>query len=524
MRKIIITAAMVLADLMSPAHAQDGVKAPVRAPIPSPAPSLGARDPNASPFLQCDGATGHVGTGEMVARLVALTATAGFSEFGTRNDDPSKRVFGTPGAAACDAALAQEGNKRRRAALALARTVHLIEAEQFEAALVSARQVPVVAEIDTDWGMKHMIGPAAALFEANILLRLGRSAEAEDVAMRGGLAAGMDVIGMVRFVSYASLTDRMTEDKRAFLTRAERLVPVASWQLLEARAQTGDFAGASRYVAAAQEANKPFLPNPEEWFAVDALQAVYAVMAGDTTTAATLTASSRATMADMIAAGKVARSAPNVTVTDERHAFVDIALQRARGDAAGAQRAFAARGNWLQVPASARIALAEQLRAVGPLREGLLAVAPADQRSEERAARAALLTHASRTPYMYAIAKNYMADSKYERAASMVWRIGDKPYFLVRRRGNVPRLSELVDVMPKLLGNAGGEALLLHCALIAQSRGMDGFVIPRRTVADIASVRFGKIGTPGFPDMATLNAAQVIAELSPHMPRPVQSR
>ena len=115
-----------------------------------------------------------------------------------------------------------------------------------------------------------------------------------------------------------------------------------------------------------------------------------------------------------------------------------------------------------------------------------------------------------------------MNDAEFAALSRNVWKT-DKSKYLLKSTGKEKYVGEAV-YMREIIGVPAGEALLLHCALLARSRGKTGFVLmPVRSRLDSAVVRFGAPGEKGFPADATFDAATVIAALSVEMPEPAKA-
>ena len=87
--------------------------------------------------MQCDGNPNNMSAGELVVRLVTITAIVGLLAPSPEQPDASKRQFGEAGVAACTELLEgpkREGNAERRIPLILARALHRIEARDYASA------------------------------------------------------------------------------------------------------------------------------------------------------------------------------------------------------------------------------------------------------------------------------------------------------------------------------------------------------------------------------------------------------
>jgi hypothetical protein len=481
-----------------------------------------------SPFIQCDGQTGHVSAGESLLRLLAVTATAGLSETAMRRDNPAGRLSGAEGAAACDRALAADDNPFRRARLGFARTIHYLEAGRADDAVRSARDYPAqIGARGAEWGIARTLGSTAASLEAEALLRAGRIEEAEDAAVRAANAAGLEIVGLNRTIPYLFLTPRLNAEKLQVLERMARLFPERLAFLAHAQAWAGNHRAAAAALGAFIENIRAALPaNAPRLADAVAMQAMFTALAGDLAEARRLATVAQTELEAGLAAGSVSQS--QRATAEEELALVQIIGHAAEGRMAEARRLFPGRGEWRLTPRGAVVTVMERLQAgiETSERTGLLAQDPAQIRREEFANYVNQLRNQERIRGLYLWAAFQAADDDYRGTARRAWRISPRPGYLVRNNPTTgwpegSRFEALSGTANATGSLADGEALLLHAALIARSRGLTGFaVVPRRTHTTEMRLRFGNIGEPGFPAQATLDASQVIAALAPHIPEP----
>lgn len=101
-----------------------------------------------------------------------------------------------------------------------------------------------------------------------------------------------------------------------------------------------------------------------------------------------------------------------------------------------------------------------------------------------------------------------------------MWKVGAKPRYLLRKAADNTTTFDTIDVSP-LAGLESGEALLLHAALIAKTRGKRGFmVMPFRKNIEWSRVLFVNPDDPGIPADAVFDVEKVIVDLSPAIPAP----
>jgi hypothetical protein len=447
-----------------------------------------------------------------------------------RRDNPAGRLSGAAGAEACDRALGADDNPFRRARLGFARTIHYLEADRAEDAVRSARDYPAqIGARGEEWGIARTLGSAATALEAEALFRAGRIEEAEDVAVRAADAAGLEIVGLNRTTPYLFLTPRLGEAKRQVLERIARLLPDRLVVLAHMQSFAGDHRAAAATFGAFVETLRAALP-PDSPRIPDvlAMQAVFTGLAGDMTEAGRQATAAQAQLDAGLRAGLV--DAPQHARADELLALEQVIAQAAEGRMAEARRLFSGRGEWLQTPRAVIVTIMERLEAgIEPgERSGLLARAPAEVRQEAFANYANQMRNPERIHGLYTWAAYQALDADYRGDARRVWRISPRPAFLVTNNPTAgwpdgSRFEALSGTANATGSLADGEALLLHAALIARSRGLTGFaVVLRRTHTTEMKLRFGNIGEPGFPAQATVDAGQVIATLAPHIPEPTR--
>jgi hypothetical protein len=154
-------------------------------------------------------------------------------------------------------------------------------------------------------------------------------------------------------------------------------------------------------------------------------------------------------------------------------------------------------------------------------RKGILKETPDALRAKQLADSLATLTQAKTMEKLYDRVAVIAQRGDYTSNASAVWKAGEKPKFLLEKQPKEKRDYEAVASYPRFMGLAAGEALILHCALIARHRGAAGFVLfPSRNRLDIAGVQFIDAGNQDFPRSVMFEPETVIAALSQHIPEP----
>ncbi len=492
----------------------------------TPAPS---KKETGSAWVQCDGQPADMSVGEAAAYLLAITATGGIVGGlvgAPETGDVAKRLKGAEGVAACDQALARETADLRKVQLQLARGVHRIEAKDYDAALADIRGAAAAAPgpaAEPDF--KRTMGVSIMELEAAALVRQGKTAEAEKLALAMAEIAPYDVLTQLRALSYANLTADMTPEKQAFFDRFARIYPPALFARYEAKLWAGDFAGAAADLERFDALHKAFFSDAEPMTLSLARRSAAYMLAGDLKRSDEVAVEARAAVEKLIRSGKASESASVISQAEELLDFQAVGRKLADGKVAEARASFAARSRWLAPKAPAVAVLTERLQAGASPAEltGALARTPADIRAEGLAIEAAALAEpADETKALFGALRPYVKNghAAYTRA---VWNTG-KSRYLVKRTEKSKYNGELMFAYGAY-GQAGGEAILLHAALMARHRGHAGFMMgPTRSKLDNTLVMFGDPGGPGMVDGMVLDAGEVIRALSPEMPEPVKRR
>ena len=476
-----------------------------------------------SVFLRCDGAPAHRTAAETAGRLLLIMATAGLAGPGELRDT-SKRLKGGEAVTACDAALAGESDAIRKVQLTLARAVHQIEAKNFEAALSDARNAPALAGKDgEELGFKHSLLLSSYDLEAQALVRLNRPAEAEIAALKLAAASPYDLLAQQQAARFIGLTPAMTPDKQVFLDRYARIAPRGLFQLANAAEWTGDYKASAEalkayleLVAAFSNEKEPAPPMP----AIEARLAVVLALAGDLTRSDEIAAGARKKVDDMVRSGKALTMQNVIAEAEEFLDFQAIVVKAASGDIAPARVAFTGRTRWLSPTAAVVADLTARLRNGAKPAEltGALARDPAEIRSTGLAALAGSIAETANAEAMlYAAIRPLMSADQYSYWNSDIRDVADSDY-LVKRKPKDNYTGEFF-YMKRPNGIATGDALLMHCALLAKHRGLKGFVVfPARQRLEAAYMQFGNPDQPGFPALAFLDADTVIAALAAEFP------
>jgi hypothetical protein len=493
-----------------------------------------AEKPDGSSFVQCDGKPAKLTAGELAAVLLAITVTGGIVGGlvgAPETADSAKRLTGADGVAACDAALGSESDPFRRVELTLAKAIHELEAGHPEMALALARSAPDLAgDRKEDLGFRRSLKLSAMELEAAALLRLGKPAEAEATAFRMAAAAPYDLITFLRAASYADLTADMTPAKLAFFDQYQRLLPRALLSRFEARQWSGEWSASAHDLEMMTAAYDAFRPEPEPGMGLtDARKAVAYMLAGDMERSNSLAFQARQQVDDMVKSGKALEFASQASLAEELIDFQGVGRMLAEGKAKQARAAFAARGRWLAPTPPAVALLTERLRSGAAAEEltGALSREPSAIRADALTAKAAALKEKTDKPgVLFAAIRTPMASGNWSSLSRTVWRIEKQPALFLKKTPKDRFKGEMLFAYSYAAnGSALGEAMMMHCAVVAKSRGKAGcMLVPYRDKLYATFVLVGSPGDPGLEPALMMNADSVMAELGMVFPKPVPRR
>lgn len=494
---------------------------------PVAAQSAPAPEKPVSPFILCDGRTGHVGLAATLGRLVLLTATAGLSEVATATNDETRRLNGAAAAKACDAALDQEHDNLRRAQLATAKAVHLMEAGSLDDALAAARSVGAAAgPLAQEWGYQRTFAPRTLLLEAAIQVRRKDAEAAQAAAVRAISLAPYDVALAKLGARYLTLTSTFDADKDRALTQAGTLLPELIPTRAGALVKQGRFSDAYAALTAAEDINVPFFDDlPTQEF--DAYRALLLALADRGPESDALATKVQDSLSALSGTAFMVQHASVVAGASEILSMRSILRDAANGHGKEARATFRAHGPWLLAPSEVVPTVVDRLRTGAQPDEltGTLAETGDAIELRYRTQRLAALSDPKAVAIEYRQPFYYASTAEFARASGATWKVGEKPKFLLKHTKDQLAATDVLDTLPSVDGLPAGEAILLQAALIAKTRGQQGFVlkIGRHSIA-ITALRFGNIGTPGIPALFAFNADTVIADISPHIPQPTPSR
>ncbi len=516
--RFLLGSALALQIIIAPAMAAE--KKTVAAPVEPKGPSL---------HVQCDGYPNNMTAGESAARLLgAVTLLALFAP-PPESADPKSRKFGAEGVDACSQILAgekTEGNQRRRIELMQARALHKIEAKDYEGALgdvAMARQDSAAAGLPGDPFYSRSAVLGMDQIKSAALIRQKKPADAVNAAYRqfDGAKYQYWVLSQMNYYGAfvkadnpaAPLLDR-------YNSHMQRVQPDGATGRAARLADLGRFAEAAKLVEAALDVHIAFKPdNMSSYY--HAVSSVNHALAGDWQKAETRAAEARQNDTARVAAGKPDELRSEIA---ELLDLYEILKLHRDGNLNAARRMFTGRSAWL---APSLGALMETNRRLAPGASaddkiGLLALTP-DQMWEERetSVMAQLLAKDADNKTLFYMPNSGMTGGGWETYSKKVWNTEKKSKILRDpNEKNGIMVAGLYDLYGQFLAQT--DALLLHSALVAKSKGHTAFYFNPvfKEGYSLAQVRFGKAGDPGLPAELVLNPDDVIAQLEAVIPRP----
>jgi hypothetical protein len=152
---------------------------------------------------------------------------------------------------------------------------------------------------------------------------------------------------------------------------------------------------------------------------------------------------------------------------------------------------------------------------------GALAHSPEDLWKEHvQTSRAKLLATDSDNKTLFALLPGERPGKIYQALSKTVWRTDKSKMILPKKADAKSRLE--VMYLPMVDPVAALDAYVLHAALIARSRGQQGFVFMPVITGRLIAGAFlsGNRGDKGLPPELFIDANDVIAKLSPLIPQP----
>jgi hypothetical protein len=470
-------------------------------------PVEATRPPSA--YVRCDGLPDNVTAGETAARLLGAVTLLGLFAPAHEAPDASQRLAGAEGLAACNEALASESNDIRRVQLIQAIAIHHIEAGHYDEAIAAARQSESDRPAFTATSPFRLSMHLSALeIEALALAAGDHVDEAVTKALEMAAAAPYDLNNQLRALRYVHLAARFGPAEQRFYENLVRLYPAAVVDRAVARAMAGDFQGAAEDYRLWLDVERSTIGKPEMVGLANA--ALIHALAGDAARAEELAGQAREALHE----GETTAYAP---VASEILDLYQIWKTAHEGRTADARLLFVNRASWLRPSAAAVAEVARQLRQGLPADvTGPLAADPAHYRTELLARR---LSEVKDVKTVFRVRRGFYSQSSYDHFGGNVWRAGQSRY--LANADNDRLHARMVNVARDGYGTPANYALLLHSALAAQAQGKQAFMfLPGQTSNTAAFVRFGNPGDENLIAPLSLDAARVIADLGPVIPRP----
>ncbi|MET0310333.1 MAG: hypothetical protein ABW023_16630 [Sphingomonas sp.] len=489
--------------------------------------ATGAEDKPGSLYLQCDGQPNNMTTGESAARLLGAVTLLGLFAPRVEAADASKRKFGAEGVSVCTALLdgeKKEGNPSRRVDLLLGRAIHQIEAKNYQAAITDAglaRREAEAAGLMSDPYYARSQGRAFGLVEAAALYRLDRVDEARDTALRDTTAARHSFMNLISVPSYLLGGYTPSETESAYIGWRARAGVTGAALSAKRLEEWGKFAEAAQVRDALADFNLAATPDLQS-SALLAQAAVTHALAGNDAIAAERAAAARTNFEKRRDEGKPEGNGSEIVELLDLYSILHTAKA---GDLKTARRLFAARSQWVAASFGCVVEATRRLRDGAAADEmiGGLANAPETMRKDrDTATRAETLAKDTDNKTLFWLLPGVDPAKRYEAVSKQVWRT-DKSKLLLQ----VKDTDQVKFKMERLFlygfdTDVLVDAYALHAALLAKSRGQQGFVIMPSLVGGtlIANFRTGNRGEPGLPDVLFNDADEVIADLSKIIPDP----
>jgi hypothetical protein len=433
----------------------------------------------------------------------------------------AERRFGAEGVAACTRAMEDgqgKSNDRRRSRLLLARAIHQIEANDLDAALADVRRFPAAGgALAAEPNFGRSLALSALDLEATILMRKGDLAGAEATGLKMAAASPYDLITQLRASRFITRSQPMTAARTAFYDRMSLMFPDGRMLYAATLRWQGDHAGAAHQ----QQLLLALVEPTATLQTVRALAALDLLMAGQGSAAQPLFDAAREINEREAAGTPDVNGRDAITRTDEILAFAALVKSMQAGDIAGARKAFAARERWMAVPVPTVAMVATRLRAGAAPADltGALARDPETMKADTLKREIEGVTKAE-PKTLYGAIRPFLTDGSYSGLARGVNEVAKSKFMPVKQ--DTLRGERVVIIGGS--GVAATEAVYLHSALVARSRGLTHFaILPGGINFGSARVLFDKPGGPTTPPEAYFEVDKVIADLGPRFtPPPVR--
>lgn len=489
-------------------------------------PAIAGNDKPGSAYVQCDGQPDNVTDGETAARLIGAVTLLGLFAAPHEAADASKRKFGADGVAACTSLLSgdhQEGNAKRRLGLMLGRAIHQIEAKNYPAAIADveqARREADAAGLMADPYFVRSRGRAFDLIESAALLRMGKPEEARTTSLRDAWPNEYSLVALLSTPTYSDFIQTTSPEEDRLNDWRNRIAPILADSTAARLELDGRFSDAARLRDALADFNAATSPDSKSSVLLARAGLAHA-LAGDFAGAATRIAAAKANAEERRTAGKPETDTSTLVELLDLYMIVDTAHSKSTN---AARPLFAARSEWVNASLGSVMAVNRRLRdgASSDQLVGGLAKSPDDLWSDHVAtARAALLAKDGDNKDLFYLMPAERSAKTFQALSKSVWRTDKSKIILPRKAGSKSPMELMY--LPMTDPAAALDAYVLHAALIARSRGQQGFVFLPIITGRLIGGAFlgGNRGDKGLPPELFIDANDVIAKLSPLIPQPV---
>ncbi len=473
-----------------------------------------------SRYLRCDGNPNNMTDGESFARLLGAVTLLGLFAPSPEAPDASKRQFGEDGVNVCSELIDgedSEGNGIRRIPLILARSLHQIEAKNYEAAIADVNKARAEADalgLTGNAYFQRSMGLSPDRIEAAALLRLGRYAEARDVGLRNVDGIKFGFLPLLLSTPFSKFQSDLSPAEETYLAAISRFLP----------RQTIAYAGRLEEVGRFTEAGKrredhiqfvEALSEDEIHSSLYVRAALSYALAGDWKTAERHGQFAANQLKSLREQG---RPEENATTTVELLDMLEVLRLARDGNMKDARRNFAARSQWVEpgfgVISEATRRLrngAEESELFGSLSKS--AEQLWEERRDEELAR--LLETDTDNETLFLSVTPYAKISDFERVSKNVWRTKKSKLQLKKNIGE----TDFFFIVPRGEARVRGDEVTLHAALMAKAQDKSGFVMAIVS-SGISAVRYVDSTDIGLDNHLFFNADDVIEELGEIIPSP----
>ncbi len=484
------------------------------------------KEPKASSLhVQCDGYPDDMGAGETAARIIGAITLLGLFAPPPEAAKPEARKLGADGVTVCNQLLdgeKAEGNQFRKMQLMMARAIHKIEAKDYDGAVgdvALARNIANEAGYTKDPYFQRSMGISMADLEGAALIRAGRSAEA--------MQASLQDLDKVKHQFWRFLTQptyaNYIKQNHALLDRhydqQARIYPAGSPGVASYYENQGQFAKAAALREAIIDWHSSGKPDHLHT-SVLANAALSHALAGDWARAAARAQEARDNDKKRMTDGK-----PDTDRSENNEVLdlYEVLKLHHEGNGVGARRMFTGRSTWL-APSNGAVREANKRLRASANPDELINMLAKDHDALWQERRdtdiAELMAKDTDNKTLFGKIDGYNKANGWELMSKTVWN--------TKKSKILQKPNEKNGLIPAWIYNgyynfyAQLDAILLHAALTAREKGETHIMFSPNIDKDIqfASIRFGKIGDPGIPELLALNVNDVIAELEDVIPSP----